>query len=82
VALVAVAAKGLTGKAIKGPLTGVILLLSACISFMFSASWLFPALIISGGLTTLAYNSFFSHATTALPVRPPPSHSLLSHDHV
>lgn len=68
VALVAVAAKGLVGKAIKGPLTSLILLASACISYMFSAPWLFPALIVGGGFITLAYNTLLSHASMALAV--------------
>lgn len=66
-ALVAVAAKGLVGKAIKGPLTSVILLASACVSYVFSAAWLFPALIVGGGLVTLSANTF-SHASMALAV--------------
>lgn len=57
VALVAVAAKGLVNKAIKGPLTSAILLLSACISFVYSAPWLFPALILAGGCVTLAVHT-------------------------
>ena len=68
VALVAVAGKGLVVKATKGPLTSAILLMSACLSYVFSAPWLFPALIIGGGLITLTSNSF-SHASMALAVR-------------
>lgn len=72
VALVAVAAKGLVGKAIKGPLTSTILLMSACISYVFSAAWLFPALIVGGGLVTLLFNTFVTHASMALAVRSMP----------
>jgi chromate transport protein ChrA len=69
VALVAVAAKGLVGKAVQGPLTSVILMMSACISYMFEAPWLFPALIVGGGLITFTSNTFVTHAHMALAVR-------------
>jgi hypothetical protein len=71
VALVAVAAKGLVSKAIKGPLTSMILLASACISYMVSTAWLFPALIVAGGVATLLVNTFVTHAHMGLAVRPP-----------
>lgn len=75
VALVAVAAKGLVSKASKGPLTSIILLLSACISFIYSAPWLFPALILAGGCVTLAVHTLKGRRT-AMAVRRPSSHPL------
>lgn len=71
-ALVAVAAKGLVAKAVKGPLTSVLLLLSACISFVFSAPWLFPALIVAGGCVTLAVHSFHGRHMAMAVRRPHP----------
>ena len=57
VALVAVAAKSLVHKTVHDRTTGLILLASAAISFVFAAPWLFPALIVGGGAVTLVQNS-------------------------
>jgi chromate transport protein ChrA len=67
VALVAVAAKSLVAKTSKDKLTVFILTLSALISFVFSTSWMFPALILGGGIITWAYNSY-RQVDMALPV--------------
>ena len=68
VALVAVAAKGLISKVAKDALTTTILVASAAISFVFAAPWLFPALIIGGGLVTWSHNTL-KKVDMALPVR-------------
>lgn len=68
VALVAVAAKGLVTKTAKDSLTVFIMLTSAALSFTFEAPWLYPALIVGGGLTTLIRNACI-HRNMALPVR-------------
>jgi hypothetical protein len=68
VALVAVAAKGLIAKTAKDRLTVFIMLTSAALAFTFEAPWLYPALIIGGGLATLVHNAYI-HKNMALPVR-------------
>ena len=70
VALVAVAAKGLVTKTAKDTLTVFIMLISAALSFTFQAPWLFPVLIVSGGLATLVHNAYIKK-DMALPVRAP-----------
>lgn len=67
-ALVAVAAKGLIAKVAKDALTTTILVASAAISFVFAAPWLFPALIVAGGLITWGHN-VLRKVDMSLPVR-------------
>ena len=67
VALVAVAAKQLVGKTATDKLTTLVVLVSAVFSFAFQLSWVFPLLIIGGGMATLLYNTLSRKAM--LPVR-------------
>lgn len=53
VALVASAAKALTYSTCKSKVTMVINATAAIVSFYYPATWIFPALILAGGLTTL-----------------------------
>ena len=67
VALVAVAAKQLVSKTATDKLTTLVVLVSAVFSFAFQLSWVFPVLIIGGGLATLLYNTL--SRKDMLPVR-------------
>jgi chromate transport protein ChrA len=68
VALVAVAGKSLIKKTAQDKLTTFVLVTSAACAFVFQASWVFPALIVGGGLTTLGYHTA-RKKDMAMPVR-------------
>jgi chromate transporter len=53
VALVASAAKSLTFSTCKDTVTMIINAVAAVVSFYYPVTWIFPALILAGGLTTL-----------------------------
>lgn len=53
VALVASAAKSLTFSTCKDRVTMVVNAVAAVVSFYYPVTWIFPALILAGGLTTL-----------------------------
>jgi chromate transporter len=53
VALVASAAKGLTYGTCKDKTTMVINTVAAIISYYYPVTWIFPTLILAGGLVTL-----------------------------
>jgi chromate transport protein ChrA len=55
VALVASAAKGLCTKICVDRMTACLCLLSATIACYYQSAWLFPALIVGGGLATMAH---------------------------
>jgi chromate transport protein ChrA len=55
VALVASAAKGLCTKICVDRMTACLCLLSATVACYYQSAWLFPALIVGGGLATMAH---------------------------
>lgn len=58
VALVAVAGKQLIKKTATNRLTTFVLVASAALALTCSQSWIFPAVIVGGGVITLVHNSF------------------------
>jgi chromate transport protein ChrA len=76
VALVAAAGKSLIAKTATDRLTTFILVMSAAAAYVLTASWVFPALIIVGGATTLLYNTT-TRRDMSMSVRPHGSYNLL-----
>ncbi|KAF8520560.1 hypothetical protein JB92DRAFT_2682874, partial [Gautieria morchelliformis] len=58
VGLISLAAYDLSAKVITDPLTRIEVLLAAAFGSCFQSEWLYPVLIVGGGLATLAYDVF------------------------
>ncbi|KAF8520563.1 chromate transporter-domain-containing protein [Gautieria morchelliformis] len=58
VGLISLAAYDLSAKVITDPLTRIEVLLAAAFGSCFQSQWLYPVLIVGGGLATLAYDVF------------------------
>ncbi|KAL2220295.1 chromate ion transporter [Thermoascus aurantiacus ATCC 26904] len=58
VGIIALAAVQLAEKAIKDPLTRIILILSGCAGLCYNALWYFPLLMVIGGTSTVVWDLF------------------------
>jgi len=58
VGLIAVAAYDLSAKVITDPITRIEVLLSAAFSTCYESQWLYPVLMVVGGMATLVWDNF------------------------
>ncbi|KAL2002682.1 hypothetical protein VTN02DRAFT_6217 [Thermoascus thermophilus] len=58
VGIIALAAVQLAEKAIKDPITRIIVILSGCAGLCYNALWYFPGLMVIGGITTVVWDLF------------------------
>lgn len=60
VGIVVLAAVQLAEKAIRDKLTRILVLLGACAGLCYNALWLFPVLMLIGGLTSVIWDGWMS----------------------
>ena len=66
VGIIALAAVQLAEKAIKDPLSRILIILGACAGLCYSALWYFPLLMLIGGLMTVLWDDFLAQKVARL----------------